>query len=513
MMQPLNEDINTIFDVVAKYIEKGVNPAGKGQGKYLGGSISNYAKNLVMTFPCMCDNSLSPETASMISRANERNIITMLELLFASAQMQGQDGMDIINSIHNNIKSNFNIDDYIDAVDTYANAFRESNGLTKAEMARIITEMVEELKKPAKRFPVSSFSESSINDYTIYNRGGVNNIVNEGKKSKNNSNYNGSNTRTTKYTDDNGNDRTNSQTKNVKNYSAVTPEMLSQMTMDDLEYLVKQGQLSDQTMSSILKELDYRIKLGQIDDREYNRLKDQIAQSQQLYRDKMEFIQKRLLDTDVKKANEMQPSLMVVNFNLTGGAGNQIQDRRSFVAGVKSRLISVDSIDIMERILAKNTTKINFANFIKATTGEISFVKDFLLSVNQAKIDAKNASKKGLAANMWKTLENRSIKNNWNKLRKAGNDASAITTLVISQETVNLIKNQGNFDITKWKNAQFVMDTYNLMGIIICDDSLEVAKFLYAGNDEWETQAYAFLEKDAKRNDPKTMNLLNKKQY
>ena len=54
---------------------------------YLGGSISKYTKDLVMTFPTMFDTSLSPSTAGMISKANERNIVTMLTLLFASMQV------------------------------------------------------------------------------------------------------------------------------------------------------------------------------------------------------------------------------------------------------------------------------------------------------------------------------------------------------------------------------------------------------------------------------------------
>ena len=73
---------------------------------YLGGSISNYTKNLVMTFPVLCDNSLPPETASMISRANERNIVAMLEMLFASMQLKGTDGMEVLSRIHKNINSN-----------------------------------------------------------------------------------------------------------------------------------------------------------------------------------------------------------------------------------------------------------------------------------------------------------------------------------------------------------------------------------------------------------------------
>ena len=279
---------------------------------------------------------------------------------------------------------------------------------------------------------------------------------------------------------------------------------ITKQELDDLEKQYQKGQIDKQTLDmEIAKKAEER----NAERHEWERMEQQRRELQA----RNELFQKRLLDVDVKKANELQPSLMIVNFNTINTDG-KIYGASSFIVGVKSRLISVDSMDIVERIVAKNTTKINFTNFIKATTGEIRFVKDFLLSIDQAKIDAKNASKKGMAAMMWKTLENRSIKNNWNRIKRSGNDASAITVLVISQETVNSLLKYHDFDITKIKNAKFVMDTYNLMGIIICDESIEAAKFLYAGNDMWETQAYSYLEKEGKQatDYKKTINLLNK---
>ena len=219
---------------------------------------------------------------------------------------------------------------------------------------------------------------------------------------------------------------------------------------------------------------------------------------------------KQLLDSDVKKANEIVPTLMIIRYNELNTDGT-IYGQKAFVAGVKSRLIPVDSSDIVERLVVKNKTKINFLNFIRATTGEIKLVKDFLLGVEQAKIDAKNSVKKGPAAKMWKVLENRSIKNNLNKLKRKGNDASAITTLVINQETVNIMKKEYDFDIENIKNARMIFDAYNLLGLVIADESIEVVKFLYVGNDTWEQQAYSYLERESNDNSyKKVINLLTK---
>ena len=228
----------------------------------------------------------------------------------------------------------------------------------------------------------------------------------------------------------------------------------------------------------------------------------------QFKKDSSEILSKQLMDSDVKKANEMQPTMIIINYSEVDGADNyKIMDQRSFIAGVKSRLIPVSSSDILERIVAKNKTRINFLNFIRATTGEINFMKDFVLCLKQTKIDAKNSIKRGQAAEMWKTLEALATKNNRNKLRKSGNDASAITTLVVNQETANLIRKEYDIDIESVTTARQVMNDYNLLGLFIVDESIEVVKFLYDGNDMFEQQAYSFLERE--NNDKSYKKIIN----
>lgn len=428
---------------------------------YLGGSISNAVKDLVLTFPVLCDNSLPPTTASMISRANERNIVTMLEILFSSMQFNAKNGKEVIQMIHKNISTNYSLDDAIDAVDKFIddNGLKESV-LTKSQLNECVRIMMEQLKVPQKSFPVESLSERSLNDYTVYNVNG----------------------------------------RTVVREAYPTDDEIEAANDDDLK-----------TINAKLNAKKTRNSLQNDDaNRASNAYKD--AQSAEYEKNKNQYdaIARQLMDSDIKKANELQPTLMIVRFNELG-PNNEIISQKPFVAGVKSRLISVDSEDVVDRISVKNKTKVNFLNLVRATTGEISFVKDFILCLNQNKIDAKNSVKKGEAAKMWKVLENRSSKNFLNKNKRAGNDASAITTLVINQETVNILKKEFDFDLEQIKNARSILDAYNLLGIIICDESIEVAKVLYTGNDNWEQQAYSYLEKESNDNSyKKVINLIGK---
>ena len=470
----------------------------KAERPYLKRSISNYSRDLIMTFPMLCDNSLPPSTASMLSRANERNIVTMLELLFASAEFRTSGGgREVLGAIHKNINANMSIEDYIDSVDNFvaSNESAISESALNADIRRAVQEMCAGLKLPQKSYPVNSFSERSINDYTVYNVVG-NPVVRENVILEDKFDIDDLDFKHGEELQDELNRERIRQTRNQR--------------QNDVDKAAREGDPEN---------LENKLK-----DMQYNRTRQQYNQDALLYRDKaaqlrnqnfssgVDFLQKQLLDNDIKKANEIAPSLMIVKYNqVVDDNGNHIVEQRSFIAGVKSRLISADSVDIVERIISKNKTKISFLNLIRATTGEIGLVKDFLFSIDQAKVDAKNAVKKGEAAKMWKVLENRSAKNVFNRLIRKGNDASSITTLVINQETVNILKKEYDFDIEKVNNARMIIETYNLLGLIIADESIEVAKFLYAGNSEFETQAYSYLEKETNDNSyKKVINLIGK---
>ena len=232
----------------------------------------------------------------------------------------------------------------------------------------------------------------------------------------------------------------------------------------------------------------------------------QFNQRYQDFRSELDLNKKRLIDSDFKKSNELQPTMLVVTFNVVGDNGDII-DRKSFICGVKCRMITTPSIDIAERLLATNKSKLSFKNFIRATTGEIKFNKDFLFAIQQQKLQAKNDAKRGEAAKIWNTLKARSNKNIFRKLSRDGNDASAITTLIVSQDTVNFMKNTNKFDLSTVKNAKLIMSNYNLLCLVIADDANEVVKFLYDGQDMFEQQAYSFLEKE--NNDKSYKKIIN----
>lgn len=225
--------------------------------------------------------------------------------------------------------------------------------------------------------------------------------------------------------------------------------------------------------------------------------------------------QKTLLPNDVKKANELMPTLMVVRFN-------QYQDfdgackvlaSKTCVIGVKCKLYPIDFSDIAYRISSKTKEKNFLNNLIRATTNEISFVRDFMFAVDKAKMDAKSYGMKGSSNKMWKVLERRSIKSKIRRSMKMDNDATAISTLVLSQNLVDYLKKTENLSLEKTNTCRLLMESYNLMSIVIVDETMEVAKFLFdTGEDDFEVISFNNLERESSDGSyRKVVNLLSKK--
>lgn len=217
----------------------------------------------------------------------------------------------------------------------------------------------------------------------------------------------------------------------------------------------------------------------------------------------------QLIPTDVKKANEIVPTMLVVNF-----INNSIDEpiEASMVIGVKAKLYPINSADVMERLYSRNQDNNGFLKLIRATTREISFFKDFIFAIDKAKIDALSSSRRGSSSKVWKILERRSLKSRIRRGLRQPNDASAISTLVVSQEEVEFLKKNYNVHIDNPRVIRPIMEAYNLMGVVIVNELDETCSFIFdTGSDVYEKVAFRSLEREDKDNDFKKMiNLMTK---
>ena len=445
MHSVLNEENTLLQSIIKKFTN---DKKRSNNSAYLKGSITRYTKNLIMSFPLLCDTSIPADTAVMLSKANERNMADLLQMMFASMNINSsKNGAEILSNFYKGLDPYSDINDIIDALDWMAGQNNENIPGAKFEQAQFLREAVEEFKK-MKPFPKDNFSERSLNEYTV--KQGYNSVV-------------------------------VAETTIVKEADNNT----------DKDELNKQRFDHQKDQDEIKNKMDS-------EKFEHQKAKDLINLNQN-----------RLTANDVRKANELQPLLLVVNYYTTNAIGG-VQRENSFLAGVKSRLIPTDAVDIMERFSAKNRTKLSLKNLVRATTGEINLVKDLIACTKQAKIDARNAAKKGPMANIWHILEKRGAKNAGNKRKSSGNDASAITSVALSQETVNYMKNAYNFDLENLGNTRLIMDSFNLLGIFICDEATETVKVFYDGYYSYELLSYSSLERETSNKEYKKMiNMIN----
>ena len=91
------------------------------------------------------------------------------------------------------------------------------------------------------------------------------------------------------------------------------------------------------------------------------------------------------------------------------------------------------------------------------------------------------------------------------------NDATAITSIIVTADEVEFFKKTQYIDLEVPKVMNRIMDAYNLLNFVILDDNTEVAKFLTdTGDDVYELVTYDHLQKEQRDNTKKILNLMSK---
>lgn len=431
------------------------------------GSIAKRTSNLVLVFPVICSTSISIQTASVITKAIERKCVSLLQILFSSIQLTNADNMyDYLKQFHTNLdlRSGITLDDFMNTMDKMAN----EGAITVSDMD--LYQAVKEDMHNINYYLSTEMNSSSINDYRIRKDiYGESHIINEAKK-------------------------------NGKDNGVVPPSTWVQI--DNAKAFAKA--VNDTLDASVNKVVG-----GAVNKAVNKRSKDLALANKDLSK-QVDYFRYQLSTGDVQKANELMPTVMMVNFT-TRDDNTSNYYTTTGVIGVKAKLYPVAGMDICNRISSKYKDSNTLFNLVRASTREISFFKDLAFAIDKARTDAISMARESNNAKMFKVLERRAQRNRFSSLLKK-NDASPITSLVISQEEVEYLKKYNSVDMEKSYVTRSILENYNLMDIIIADESLEVAKFLFDdGDGAFETLTFDSLEKEAKDSSyKKVVNLMSK---
>ena len=470
-------------------------------------SITSATKDLILTFPVMVSTDIEPDNAIMIAKAQEKKMASLLHILFTAISVgSNEDVYDYVRKFHANVGSmNNTLDGYADAFDKLATTFGESYDATLKIDHAVLETVLEELKESNYTLP-DNVNESSLESYKIvpgYRTGYKDMIIQEARYNNGDVSFDNErdaaswiaqrglpadydiNNLDTDYPDGSrfpdgtpANRATRSHVRTAFTYmnTSVTPN-------ETIQRRIEQGP-NGKDMSPV----------------DMAKYMESITKAHNAV----------VLNNEYKKANELQPTMMVINFMKKDK--NDEGYINTAVIGIKCKIYPVTSADIVNRISGKLQDKSFLTNFVRATTNEIAFFRDFLFAVDQAKFDAKSYGKDASSNKLWKVLERRSTKSKFRRSLKMYNDATAISTLVMSENDSEYLKKVHSIDILDVSRARKIMDAYNFMCLIVANQSTEVASFLYdTGDDTYEMIPFSGLEREASDNSYKKMvNLLSK---
>ena len=529
-------------------------------------SITSATKDLILTFPVMVSTDIDPDNAIMIAKAQEKKMASLLHILFTAISVgSNEDVYDYVRKFHANVGSmNNTLDGYADAFDKLATTFGESYDATLKIDHEVLDTVLEELKESNYTLP-DNVNESSLESYKVvpgYRTGYKDMIIQEAKNKYNPtygdlwdkylsatavvndpSNYSAGEVKAAqaqlKTFNRNGgpmsmfnaanNTTTTKNFNNTQTHKGGFNDSRTNINVSDREAAVADATTinryenlpdgdpnkpTEQEYREALARMEQRNKPNETIQRRIDqgpRGKDMSPVDMAKYMESMTKAHNAVvLNNEYKKANELQPTMMVVNFMKKDK--NDEGYINTAVIGIKCKIYPITSADIVNRISGKLQDKSFLTNFVRATTNEIAFFRDFLFAVDQAKFDAKSYGKNASSNKLWKVLERRSTKSKFRRSLKMYNDATAISTLVMSENDSEYLKKVHSIDILDVSRARKIMDAYNFMCLVVANQSTEVASFLYdTGDDTYEMIPFSGLEREASDNSYKKMvNLLSK---
>lgn len=474
--------VNDILDLIKdgiKFVDgkfKSKNPKIKTSG-----SLARATSGLTLVFPVYLEDSIDIETATMISKAIERKNVSLLQMAFSAYNItNATDAITHLSKFHTNLDvDKLTVDKFIDIMDS----------LEESSTVFLINSDLQAINSDCKsncNFTLSdSINEFSLLEFSEIQRNNKSIIIKEARPANP---YTGK-----QYTDDELDTMQYGPGSYYNDPKGIQRRSISVDIAKDIKDRERQDNIDQFNKDDADRKYNANIQKINIDiDKNNNDARSKLGDASDK---KRQYLSSQLVSSEVKKANEMQPSLMVVNFYVND-KDRDLNIAQQVVAGVKSKLYPISSSDIVNKIITKTIDSDILLKLVKVSTREISFVKDFLLGLDNAKLDALSRSKRGSASALFSALERRSIKGKIRKTLKLDNSAKAITTLVINNETAEQIKKYNNIDVFNIKTISNFMEKMNLLYFIVVDSVSESISILTDGDSEYEVYSFSSLERE-----------------
>lgn len=201
------------------------------------------------------------------------------------------------------------------------------------------------------------------------------------------------------------------------------------------------------------------------------------------------------------KLNAFQPVLLDLQIRFQLADGSLDQGQTSVMLGVKGVAHQVPGLDLVTGLGTALQRDSLLLQFFRMTSGETSFVKDFLLNLDTAKVRASGRTTAGA-----KVLETLRRQAEWNTRRanvvvKSMTDRGFVpptTTMVVSADEVEQIKSMYGVDFSKPGAVRELLKSHNLMGFIIVDEAIGLVRVFEDGDDDFDRLPITTLKSQGK---------------
>jgi hypothetical protein len=192
---------------------------------------------------------------------------------------------------------------------------------------------------------------------------------------------------------------------------------------------------------------------------------------------------------DFNKLNQFQPVLLNLEIRYESNEGEPMPITDTLMLGVKGVAHPIPSLDIVTGLGTALQRDSLVLQFFRMTSGETSFLKDFVLNLNVAK--SRSSARTTSGTKMLETLRRQS---EWNDRRgnwlvaaiTKRNFIPPTTTMVITADEVDKIRSLYGVDFSKPAVVRELLRSHNLMGFMIVDEAIGLVRVFEDGDDDFD---------------------------
>lgn len=492
-------------------------------------SISKQASEGILQFPTIVSDTLDPETLQMVAKALERNFASFITVCISMnpTLTSSEDVTKYLSQFHRNTNMKTNKFDFLNNIGAYIESYEHviddvgnvisTNVYMNTEGTAKIMEM---LTFDNNGGFLQGLNEGILNNIVVLEgksgkdryKGGkgkgkheksltsrysdigmIQDSIDQYEKSKS-SKINGSNGTFTSTGEDidkktkkeskkeerNNKDYWNSKTFNKTHNNDVHKGGFNDTITHKGTVVNKETKAMDKSYIEGQKEID-----------KYKHILDKDKEAHKHSFDDLN--SKMLTDNDARKANELVPTMLHIRLRCINNEGSYAGNI-DFMLGIKAHMHLIKHQEMMTHLMYGLTNRGKFFNFLRWTSGEITFFKDFLFNIKETKRDVANRS--AGADDFWLTAKRYKKLSQMNDRLPGTNRLLPNSTIVVSRDEADYIKTNYGHDLLNSAVANKLIDEYYLLGFVVVDASTQIIHFLFEGRRDYEAITFSGLERE-----------------